>query len=348
MNYDNNILGGKMTFQEQRRKQARVFSLGQKFREGKVKKESNSDLFVNGPEIFDCLVHKWSRKELLGVIGDSGVGKSEVVLFMIKSMLESNPDSHAVYVSLEMTDQEIAKRWFDMTQDNMDLADRLFILSRYDENGKSADVSMNWIQRELERYSGVIGDICCFTVDHIHVVGENDHFTLNSIMVKLKEMAVELNALGIPMAQVNKSSGKKGEAPLDADSVLGCSQFKYISNNIIQIHRPILRLEEDAKLSFLSWSYCKIRETHKNDKVKRGKNKLLLYDREKRILRKPDTYEYEVFKRYYNTMLDLRKNEENNNQYAYSIEEEVQDKDGRIRKVDKMFSGTINNDNGYD
>jgi hypothetical protein len=328
-----------MNFSEKRREQAGIRSLGDLRRRGSVTKGSDTSLYVNGPTEFDCLQHKWSRKELLGVVGDSGVGKSEVVLAIMKGILKSNPNSGAVYVSLEMTDQEIAKRWFDMTEDEPDLADRLYILSRYDDEGKSKLVSMQWIKNQLEVYKDAIGDICCFSIDHIHVVGENDPSTLNSIMVMLKEMSVSLNALGIPMAQVNKTAGGKGEVPLDADSVLACSQFKYIANNIIQIHRPILRLEEDAKLSVLGWGYCKVREAHKNDKVKRGQNKLLAYDRELRCLRKMSTGEYTVFKQFYNMLLEMKSAEEKSKAFTYDITKEVQGKNGKVVTINEKFSG---------
>ena len=146
-----------MNFAEKRKKQSGIFSLGDKRRAGLVTGGLNPALFVNGPEEFDCLVNKWSRQELLGLIGDSGVGKSEVVLAMFKVILENNPDSNAIYVSLEMTDQKISERWYKMTKDNPELGDRLFIISRYDDNGKSRKVSMEWIKRELNRYRENLG-----------------------------------------------------------------------------------------------------------------------------------------------------------------------------------------------
>lgn len=332
--------GGVVNFAQKRREQAGIRSLGELRRSGRVKKGSDPALYVNSTPEFDCLVHKWSRKEVLGVLGDSGVGKSEVVLQLMKDVLISNENSCAVYVSLEMTDQEIAKRWFDMTGDDEDLAERLFILSRYDEEGKSREsISMRWIKEQLNVYKDAIGDVSCFAIDHLHVIGENDPSTLNSIMVMVKEMAVNLNALGIAMAQVNKSSGGKGEIPLDADSVLACSQFKYIANNIIQIHRPILRLEEDAGISILGWGYAKIREAHKNDKVKRGQNKLLAYDRELRMLRKMTTEEYTIFKLYYNTLLEMKSAEERNKAFSYDLTKKVIGKDGREIEIKEIFSG---------
>jgi ABC-type dipeptide/oligopeptide/nickel transport system ATPase component len=333
-----------MDFMHKRREQMKVSSMADLKRSGKVTGMLNPALFVKGPEEFDCLYNHWSRQELLGLIGDSGTGKSEIVLQFFKHILKNNPNSSAAYVSLEMTDEKIGQRWFKITEDCPELAERLFIISRYDENGKSRDVNIQWIKRELVRYREVVGDMITFAIDHIHVLGENDASTLNSMMIVLKEMAVELNAFGIPMAQVNKSSGQKGEVPLDADAVLGCSQYKYICSDIIQIHRPILRLEDEAKMSVLSWGYCKVREAHELDKVKRGQNKLMLYDQSTRNFRKMNNTELSTFKLYYNELLAMKSAEEKHKAFTYDITKEVLTKDGKKVTITEKFSGSTGDD----
>ena len=194
-----------MNFAERRKSQLKINSIADLKRQGKVTGALNPALFVHGPEEFDCLVNKWSRQELLGLIGDSGVGKSEVVLDFFYDILKNNPESACVYVSLEMTDEKLAQRWYKKTEHEPELAERLYIISRYDEDGKSRDVSMGWIKKELIKYKEVVGDVVAFAVDHIHCLGENDPSTLNSIMITLKEMVVEMNSFGIALAQVNLS-----------------------------------------------------------------------------------------------------------------------------------------------
>lgn len=330
-----------MDFQKKRIEQSGIKSLGDLKRSGRVTGGLNSKLFVNGPEEFDCLVNRWSRQELLGVIGDSGAGKSEVVLGIFKEILKNNPDSNAVYVSMEMTDEKISQRWYKMTESDPDLGDRLYILSRYDEDGNAREVSMKWIKKNLIHYKEMLGDIVVFAIDHVHCIGENDSSTLNSMMIDLKEIAVKLNAFGIPMAQVNKGSGQKGEVPLDADAVLGCSQFKYICSDIIQIHRPILRLEEDAGISVLGWGYAKIREADEEDKVRRGQNKLLLYDQKIRGLRQLNVAEYTTFKQYYNILLEMKSAEDKNKAFTYDTTKEIITQDGRVVVVNEKFSGDM-------
>ena len=198
---------------------------------------------------------------------------------------------------------------------------------------------MDWIKRELIKYREVIGDVVAFAVDHIHCLGENDPSTLNSIMIKLKEMAVEMNAFGIPMAQVNKGSGQKGEVPLDADAVLGCSQFKYICSDILQIHRPIMRLEEESKMSVMGYGYCKVREARPEDKMKKGQNKLLLYVPETRGFRKMTNPEYTIFKNAYNMLLEMKDAEERKKAFTYDLTKEVTAPNGKVIIINEKFSG---------
>lgn len=334
---------GTLNLMEKRRSQMKINSIADLKRKGKVTGSLNPALFVHGPEDFDCLHNKWSRQELLGLIGDSGVGKSEVVLSFFKYILQNNPGSSAAYVSLEMTDEKLAQRWFKICEDCPELAERLFIISRYDEDGKSRDVNMQWIKKELVKYKEVIGDIVVFAIDHIHVLGENDASTLNSLMIALKEMAVELNSFGIPMAQVNKSSGQKGEVPLDSDAVLGCSQFKYVCSDIVQIHRPILRLEEEAKISVVSWGYCKVREAHKDDLVRRGQNKLMFYDNDTRSFRKLNSAEMSTFRLYYTELLEMKSVEEKHKAFTYDLQKEIIQPDGKKVTITEKFSGNQDN-----
>jgi hypothetical protein len=198
---------------------------------------------------------------------------------------------------------------------------------------------MGWVKKELMKYRDVIGDVVTFALDHIHCLGENDASTLNSLMVTLKEMAVELNAFGIPLAQVNKGSGQKGEVPLDADAVLGCSQLKYICSDIIQIHRPIMRLEEEAKMSILGYGYCKIREATPDDKIKKGQNKLLKYIPETRSFKKMTNDEYTIFKNYYNMLLEMKDAEERKKAFTYDLTKEVVSPNGKIVIINEKFSG---------
>ena len=333
-----------MNFLEKRKEQLGIKSLGDLRREGKVTTGLNKNLLIKASPEFDCLVNGWQRQEIQVRIGDSGCGKTETVLIDAMHVLKNNPTSNVLFISLEMTAQKIGERWFSMTKDCPDLCDRFFIISRYDDQGKARNVSMQWVKNEIIRYQETLGDIVMWILDHLHVLGENDPSTLNSIMATTKEIAVETNSYGIVLAQVNKSSGQKGEVPLDSDAILGSSQAKFIASEIIQIHRPILRLEEEAGMSVLGWGYAKIREPHSNDKVKRGQNKLLTYDNQTRELRNLNTEEFAKFKMYYNMLLEMKSAEEKNKAFTYDIKKEIIGKDGRVIVINEKFSGNVGDD----
>lgn len=329
---------------KQNKDKFKIRSVGDLRRSGKVTGKINPKLFVHGPPLFDLLYNQWSRQEVMGIVGDSSSGKSEVVLYCMFFILLNNPNASAIYVSLEMTDEKLAQRWFQMTQNHPELADRLYIISRYDEEGKAKDVSMEWIKSEVVRYKESLGDIVALCIDHIHCLGENDASTLNSMMIMLKEMAVEMNCFVMALAQVNKGSGQKGEVPLDADSVLGCSQYKYICTDILQIHRPIARFEDHAGFSVLGYGYCKIREAHVEDKIKKLQNKLLVYIPEERGFRKLTNEEVTIFKNYYDELLALKSAEEKQKAFAYDISKEVKGNNGQTVIIREVFTGNTGED----
>ena len=325
---------------EKRKKQNNIKSMYDMYTDGEVKNVVDRSLFIHGPDNFDCLINKWAKTQVYGIMGDSGTGKSETVLTFMPSILESNPDEIVVGVNLEMTNQDVFERIYKICRGERELIERFYSVSRYKDDGTTNDVSMEWIKREVKRVKDVTGKaVSALYVDHIHCLGENDPSTLNSIMISLKEMAVELNCAVFALAQVNKSSSGKGELPLDADAVLGCSQFKYIATDIIQIHRPILRLEEEAGLNVLSWGYCKVRKPHKDDPVKRGQNKLLIYESDNCTFRPLTVDEYFTFTHYYSTLLEMRSAEEKKKAFSYDIQKKVVRPDGSEVILKSKFSG---------
>lgn len=332
-----------MDFLQKRKEQLKVHSLGDLIRQGKVNNSKTASL-VNGPTVFDCLVNKWTRTDLMALIGDSGSGKSEVVLYIFKEILKNNPNSCAVFCSLEMTTQKIAFRWLEMTKDCPELADRLYIISRYTEEGKPKEVNVGWVQLEMNNIKNIAGDVIAFAVDHLHILGENTADNLNSIAFAFKELSVEMNAFGILLAQVSKSKGQGAEVPLDADAVYGCSQLKWCADYILQVHRPIMRLENDAGISVLGWGFCKVREMSQNDKIKRGQNKLLIYDYETRGLRNLKAEEKTIFKNYYDTLIELKQKEEEFKSFHYDLSTEVKAPNGKIVVLPETFSGSRRED----
>ena len=332
-----------MNFNTKRMKQLKIQSLAKMFEDDVIVKGIDSSKFIYGPSEFDCLVNKWSRGEVTGVIGDSGTGKTEFTTYCavetIKNGIERGIISNVIFISLEMTTQKLGLRLFKTAKGNSEILDKVFIISRYDEEGKTKQISLKYIKEECIRYKELLGDISLIVLDHCHVLGENDPSTLNSILIMLKELAVELNSHVMALAQVNKGAGQKGEVPLDADAFLGGSQFKFICSDIMQIHRPVKRMEHHLGFSVFGYGYCKIREPDEKDGLQVLQNRLLKYDLSTRSFQKMTNDDYIQFKEAYNELLSRRTDEEKSTAFAYDITKEVKGPNGKVVVIDEIFAG---------
>lgn len=301
-----------------RNKQSSKKSLGDLFREGRVKLGINPELFINGPADFDCLHDRWARKEILTVLGASGIGKSEVVLYFLKEILKNNPEGTVCFISLEMATEKIAQRVFGMLDEGEEhLMDRFHVVSNFHDDGTCKALGTEGILLELKDIKNTYGDLLAFGLDHLHIVEQESNQDNNKVAQELKNIATTTNSFGIILSQVPKGKPQKGDIPLEADSAYNCSQLKWISSFIIQIHRPLIRIEEQLKLNILSWSYVKIREQNKEDGVKVGQNKLLLYDMESRKFKDLSREQLAMFSQYYQMVLELRAEEEDSTAFVY-------------------------------
>lgn len=305
-------------FRSMRREQSDKKSLGELFREGRVKSGIDPELFINGPSDFDCLYDRWARKEILTVLGASGIGKSEVVLYFLKEILKNNKEGVVCFISLEMTTQKIGQRVFEMLEeDELHLLDRFHIISNFREDETCKALGTEGIYLELKDIKNTYGDVLAFGLDHLHIVEQENNQDNNKVAQEFKNIAVSTNSFGILLSQVPKGKAQKGDIPLEADSSYNCSQLKWISSFIIQIHRPLIRIEEQIKMNLLSWSYVKIREQNKDDGVKVGQNKLLLYDMENRKFKKLSKEQLAMFSIHYQAVLEIRSEEEDSTAFVY-------------------------------
>ena len=134
-----------MDFAGERKKQSGIRSLGDSKREGRVTGKIDPAKFVNGPKKIDCLARPWHRGDLTGILAGMGIGKTSFVLYIFKHILLNNPDGIVVFVSLEMTLDEIAEKWENATQDCPELADRLYVI----ENYKLLNIQWTLIKKQL-------------------------------------------------------------------------------------------------------------------------------------------------------------------------------------------------------
>lgn len=304
-----------MTFLDKRKEQLGVKSLGDKIKSGKLKTEINPDLFVHGPPEFDCLVDKWAKKEVMGLIGGSGAGKTESIMYFFKNILENSKDDNSIviFVSLEMTDDRIAQRWTRLVGEDSPLTDRFFVVSNFDDEGKARELTTDAILAECQKIKQCLGvEVNAISIDHLHIIKMMQGQDLNRICQKVKDIAVTMNTFMILLSQTTKGkAGAYNDNPLDKDSSFGCSQFTWIASWVMTIHQPLGRLKgQIGDMNVLAWSYQKIREKKKNDGVIEGVYELAKYDIDTGNIKKLDNAEMMLFKTYYNEVLELRRQDD--------------------------------------
>lgn len=328
-----------MNFSEKRKDQMKIQSVGDLLRSGKISSTVDLNKLVHGPPNFDCLVRPWSRGDITMVYAGAGIGKTSTILYIYKHLLLNNPKGVVVFVSLEMTAQEIAEKWHLATQDTPELSDRLYIVENYDEQGISKMLNVESIKYELKKIKGALGEtIIATTVDHLHQVNNNGSPDFNPVMDALKVLAVEVDThLFIP-SQTTKGKGV-GDIPVPKDGCFGTSKAEWLATNILTIFQPLLRVQKEADLPILAWQYAKIRYKNKADKVKENMNYLLYFEHDTQNLRELTSQEKADFEMYYEKVLELRSNEEKYKAYQFDLSTTIVGKDGKTVKLDKIVGG---------
>ena len=328
-----------MNFAEKRKQQLGVRSLGDMKRSGIVSGKSDPSKFVKGPVNIDCLIRQWQRGDLTGILAGAGVGKTSFLLYIFKHILQNNPEGVVAFVSLEMTAGEIAEKWYKATENVPELADRLYIIENYDEEGKSRELSISDINIELMNIKSVLNTtIHAFALDHLHEVNINGALDYNPACKDLKNIAVELDAHGFILSQTTKGKGI-GDIPVPKDGCFGTSRYEWLMTNILTVFQPLRRVEKECDLSIMGYQYAKIRYKNKTDKIKEGMNYLLRFDFDTEDLLELDNDEIATFKMYYEKVLELRQNEAKFKSYQFDLGRDIKGKDGRTVRLNDTFGG---------
>lgn len=309
------------SFFEKRKHQLGIKSLAEKLAEGSVSFSAKPENFVYGPANLDCLDEPWERGRMMGIIGASGVGKTELVLEIFQHILENstNPNSICAFVSLEMSENQIAKRWIKRVGVNSPLTSRLYIISNYDNDGKARKMTVGDIISEITLIKNALKvDVLCTAIDHLHIIERESADDLNRICHLVKNLAVELHTFGILLSQTQKENNT-GDTPLDQNASHNCSQFAWISDWVLTIHAPLKKVANMTNMNILAWQYAKIREKSPNDKVKVGINQLLSYDMHTGRLSELSIDQETEFSFLYTQVLELRKAEEESKLAQYNL-----------------------------
>ena len=328
-----------MNLNEARLKQSGIRSLGDMKRQGLVSGKVDPKKFVRGPIKMDCLERPWQRGDLTGILAGAGVGKTSFVLYILKHILLNNPSGIVAFVSLEMTAGEIAEKWYKATEDTPNLADRLYIIENYDNEGRSRDLSISDIKLDLSNLKEVLGEqMHAFVIDHLHELNINGSVDYNPVCKEIKNLAVEIDSHGFILSQTTKGKGI-GDIPVEKSGCFGTSRYEWLMTNIITVFQPLRRVEKECDLSIMGWQYAKIRYKSKVDKVKEGMNYLLRFVFDDEDLVELTTAEVATFKMYYDKVMELRQNEAKFKSFQFDLSREIQGKDGKTVKLDEVFGG---------
>lgn len=335
-------------------------TVGQRLREGFDTIELDP---VNGPKFFDCLVNKWSKTQILGLVAGSGVGKTAVTLKIFKDMIENSTDNDDVFVffSLEMQEAEIVKRWIKLVGNDSPLADRLYVIDTNAENGDQRIIGLQEIYEYCRDIKNATGkEISAIAIDHIGITskhidtrkkytfgveseqmsgwGDTRTISLANLCTQLKTLAKMLNTFVIPLTQTTKEKGL-GYTPLGKDAAFGVSQYENIVDYMITLWQPLMLVQEQTPYRFLSWQYAKVRNQDVDDPVKPNTFKLLTYDMVSGDLYPTTEDEYKVFSNLLPLALERAKEKEKKieTQYTRSISiDTLKDIDDKIKLVKNM------------
>lgn len=338
------------------RTENKFMSVGQKIRRGIVSQSGDP---VNGPIFFDCLYHGWMKKQVLGLIGGSGIGKTSVTLKMIKDMIENNAGNDDVFIffTLEMPEIDIIEKWIQLVGETSPLADRLYVIGNEDDNGDPRNIGLQEILQFSEDVKTSTGkNIGSVAIDHVGILspvinikkgiynfgveqeggwGDVQTLSVNNLCTQLKVLAKMLDTFLIVLTQTTKAKGA-GDTPIDKDGAYGVSQYENIMDYIITVWQPLMRVQPMCDHYFLAWQYAKIRQKHRADGVQTHQQKLLYYEMETGNLRKPDEEEYRTFLELLPQATEARKNVEQKKSNDYSLSITSEELNELVAKVKLM------------
>lgn len=328
-----------MNLDQKRLEQSGIKSLGDLKRSGAVSGKINPKKFVKGPEKMDCLVRPWQRGDCTGILAGPGVGKTTYILYVLKHILMNNDNGIVVFVSLEMTKDEIAEKWFKATEDYPELADRMYIIENFDDDGKAKDLSITDIKLELEKIKMTLNTtVHAYALDHLHEINIGNSIDYNPVCREIKNMTVELDTHGFILSQTTKEKGV-GDIPVPKNGCFGTSRFENLMTNIITVFQPLRRVEKECGLTVMGWQYAKIRYKNKGDKCKEGMNYLLRFDFDTEDLVELNNEEIAIFKMYYAKVLELRQNEAKYKSFQFDLSKTIKGKDGKEVVIDEVYGG---------
>lgn len=314
---------------------------------------------VYGPYFMDYAVldKPWRKKQILGLIAGSGVGKTAVALKIIKDMIQNNStnDDVFVFVTLEMPVEEMYERWTNLVGKDSPMAYRLYVIGNEDDQGNSRNLGLQEIHSfcsDLVKSTGK--NIGAIVVDHFRLISTHIDVTKrhtfgaisepgyasnniknlseNKKADALKTLVKMLDTFLIILTQTTKEKGV-GDLPIGKDGAFGTSSFENIVDRLITCWQPLMRVQHLTTRRFLAWQYTKNRHLGKNDKINLYDPKLLTYNMTTGELNISSEEEYQEFQRLLPQANSAREALIKKKVHEYSIQLDLRGIDDAINKL---------------
>ena len=279
--------------------------------------EVGTSNYIMGPKYLDCLDNPWEKKQVLGLIAGTGLGKSTMALNILRDVLINNPDEIVVLVSLEMAATELIKKWKKLNKDSLDISNRFYILSSFDEvSGESKKLGIQEIHNFCQEIKIITGKkIANVVIDHIGLIDNHINITVEPnfgitrpyskkdnlhpisqrvVCDNLKKIAIMLDTFLIVLSQTKKSLSC-GYKPLFKDAAYGVSQFENICDFIIGIFQPLYLIQNTCDVKFTAFLYSKIRNASEDDMISVNQPLVLVHELKTGEFRAPTNAEMLVF-----------------------------------------------------
>jgi energy-coupling factor transporter ATP-binding protein EcfA2 len=236
--------------------------------------------------------------DVLGLIGGSGAGKSTVCLNIIREVAEANPDFVHVYISLEMSEEEIYDKVRKQVGATETILPKIIIISNENDDGTYRNLSLQDINDSLTQIKNVTGKaIGVVVLDNINIMDKGlrskggresyENANLMQICKDIKEVARTQEVFWITQSQSSREKAGEGDLPLYQDAAYGTSKFENFCTFVITLWQPLKNqygaIAQDDTISnrnlrVIALRYCKNRFQSVNDKALVGEIGLLKYD----------------------------------------------------------------------
>ena len=272
----------------------------------------------------DATAHGFRLGQVIGLVAGSGVGKTAVAMNMFLGFVQNNPDLEHFFVPLEQPSNEIADRWKTICGKNINLHDKVHIISNYAEDGSFRNLSLEEIKNYLVKFQEVTKrKIGCVVIDHIGALkkaGKDGRQNIEDICHEMKAFAIQTNTLLVMQSQTSREKAGIGDLELGKDAAYGTVFFESYCDYLITIWQPLKRCySEPGCPTVTAFKFCKIRHKKKNqDEIQEDVCYRLLFDSETEHLRELTQQEEASFDFFNNKALNARKRDRKTDLVPYS------------------------------